>query len=244
MPKNKRKFPSVETLEGAGVRVKRLFPTQHLRNYDPFVLLDEFFVDPSTGFPPHTHRGFEAITYMLKGSFRHTDDIGNDTEVFPGGVQRFTAGRGITHSEMPGKEKMNHGFQLWINLPKRLKGIEPSYQQVDPEQIPEITVEGRKIRTVVGEGSSVKLLTPVIYLDVTLDEKARYAVNTPDEFVGFIYVFQGVLKTEETAIKTGEALFLKEGERLTVQSEALSRFLVLTGEPHGEPIHQHGPFVD
>ena len=244
MPNHKRKLPVIETLEGAGARVKRLFPTQHLSHYDPFVLLDEFFVDPSTGFPPHTHRGFEAITYMLEGSFRHEDNMGNDTEVFPGGAQRFTAGQGITHSEMPGKEKINHGFQLWINLPKRLKGIEPGYQQVNPEQIPETTVEGRKIRTIVGEGSPVELLTPVIYLDIILDEKARYAVNTPDEFVGFIYVFQGALKTGETNIKTGEALFLKEGERLTVQSEALSRFLVLTGKPHGEPILQHGPFVD
>lgn len=244
MSDNKRKFQAIETLEGAGARVKRLFPTQFLRYYDPFVLLDEFFVDPSTGFPPHTHRGFEAITYMLEGSFRHEDNMGNDTEVFPGGVQRFTAGRGITHSEMPGKEKINHGFQLWINLPKELKGIEPGYQQVNPDQIPEIRVEGRKIRTIVGEGSPVELLAPVIYLDITLDEKIRYAVNTPDEFVGFIYVFEGILKTGEITIKTGEALFLKEGERLTVQSEALSRFLVLSGKPHGEPILQHGPFVD
>jgi len=244
MTNDKLKLPAIETLEGAGARVKRLFPTQHLRHFDPFVLLDEFFVDPSTGFPPHTHRGFEAITYMLEGSFRHEDNIGNNTEVFPGGAQRFTAGRGITHSEMPGKEKINRGIQLWINLPKQLKGIEPSYQQVNPEQIPEIIVEARKIRTIVGEGSPVELLIPVIYLDISLDEKARYAINTPDEFVGFIYVFQGVLKTGETTIKTGEALFLKEGERLSVQSEGLSRFLVLSGKPHREPILQHGPFVD
>jgi len=90
-----------EKKEGAGAKVKRLFPSQEMKHLDPFVLLDEFFVDPSKGFPPHEHRGFEAITYMLDGGFRHKDDLGNDSTVYRGCVQKFTAGRGITHSEMP-----------------------------------------------------------------------------------------------------------------------------------------------
>jgi redox-sensitive bicupin YhaK (pirin superfamily) len=107
-----RKVVAVETFEGAGARVKRLFPTSQLRNFDPFVLLDEFLVEPPASFPSHPHRGFKAITYMLEGGFHHTDDLGNDSIVLAGGLQKFTAGRGIVHSELPGTKGLNRGLQL------------------------------------------------------------------------------------------------------------------------------------
>ncbi len=107
------KIKSIEMDEGEGARVKRLFPTNNYDgHHDPFVLMDEFFVSPPSGFPTHEHRGFEAITYMLDGSFRHEDNQGNKAEIGSGGVQAFNAGKSIKHSEAPGNEKLSHGIQL------------------------------------------------------------------------------------------------------------------------------------
>ncbi len=239
-----RKIMAVEMAEGAGARVKRLFPTQHLKHVDPFVLLDEFFVGSSAGFPSHPHRGFEAITYMLEGSFRHKDNVGNDRQVSQGGVQRFTAGRGIVHSEMPGEAELNHGIQLWVNLPKRLKKIEPSYEQVDPPQIPESTRNGQVVRTIVGDRSPIDLHTDILYLDIRVEAESSYIFAIPPRFAGLIYVYEGELQTSETGLQAGEGLLLEAEEELSIHSQSPSRFLALAGKPHGEPIHLHGSFVD
>jgi redox-sensitive bicupin YhaK (pirin superfamily) len=121
---------AVGTEEGEGAFVRRLFPTQDFNYLDPFVLFDEFFVIPPAGFPDHPHRGFEVITYMRGGAFLHRDSMGNEQIIKAGGVQRITTGRGIVHAEMPGTKGVNHGLQIWINLPRRLKGLEPSYQNI------------------------------------------------------------------------------------------------------------------
>lgn len=230
------KVQSVETEEGAGAKVKRLFPTQYIENYDPFVLLDEFFVDQNAGFPPHEHRGFEAITYMMKGSFKHKDNLGNDSEVFAGGAQRFTAGKGIIHSEMPGKSKFNHGLQLWVNLPRRLKGIRPSYQQVN--SFPKNKKEGITISTIVGRKSPIKINTPILYQDIKIEEGKNFLVELPEEFRGLLYVIEGGLER----LKKGEALFFENN--IKIKSKTSSRFVLIAGKPHNEPIRQNGPFVD
>ena len=136
-----RKIEAVETAEGAGAIVKRVFPTGQLKHFDPFPLLDEFNIEPPAGFPEHPHGGFEAVTYMLQGGFHHTDNLGNDSTVMAGGAQRFTAGKPIMHSELPGTEGSNRGLQLWIRLPTKLRDLEPTYQQVDPKDIPERDTE-------------------------------------------------------------------------------------------------------
>lgn len=126
---------AVEMSEGDGVNVNRLFPvTRERMNFDPFVLWDNFNIGPDRGFPTHPHRGFEAITYMFSGSIEHKDNLGNHSTVTAGGAQRFTAGRGIEHSEMPDSDIMSNGIQLWINLAKDLKQIDPDYQQVDKKK--------------------------------------------------------------------------------------------------------------
>lgn len=230
------KIRAVETTEGADARVNRVFPNQYLKNYDPFVLLDEFFVNSESGFPDHEHRGFEAVTYMLEGSFRHKDNIGNDTEVFPGGAQRFTAGSGIIHSEMPGSSDMNHGLQLWVNLPKRFKKDKPSYQQVNV--LPELKKDKVIIKTITGEGSPVKLITPVLYQDINMEKGSSYDLKLPDSWKGLIYLLEGKVNN----IKKNEALFFNKD--ITVKAEARSRFVFIAGKPHNEPIIQNGPFVD
>jgi redox-sensitive bicupin YhaK (pirin superfamily) len=169
-----RKIVAVETAEGAGALVKRVFPTQQLRYFDPFVLLDEFFVEPPASFPSHPHRGFEAITYMLEGGFHHIDNLGNNTVVLAGGLQKFTAGKGIVHSELPGTRGLNRGLQLWIRLPSKLGNIKPDYQQVESKAIPERDLNGVHIRVIAGENSPVKLYTKIIYLDVISPQRAEF----------------------------------------------------------------------
>jgi len=229
--------------DGDGARIKRLFPINGLRNIDPFVLFDEFLVDKG-GFPLHPHRGFEAITYMLEGSFSHKDNFGNEGEIEAGEAQMFTAGKGMKHSEMPGTKGMNRGFQIWINLPKKLKQIDPAYAKFSKEQLPVQEFAGGKVRTVVGQGSPLILQTEALVVDVELNPDNLYKFMIPQEFVGLIYVHEGDLNWNDKILKAGEALVLPENSELVVSSETRSKFLILSGKPHKETIYQHGPYVD
>ena len=135
-----------DTAEGAGVQIKRAIGTPQLDNLDPFLLFDEINseqgADYIAGFPDHPHRGFETVTYMLAGHMQHGDHKGNRGDLRPGSVQWMTAGRGIIHSEMPQQtDGMLWGFQIWVNLPASDKMIDPRYQDIEPELVPEITDE-------------------------------------------------------------------------------------------------------
>ena len=238
------KVPALETEEGAGARVRRVFPTLHLPHLDPFILLDEFYVTPPAGFPDHPHRGFEAVTYMLEGAFHHRDNLGNDRIVPAGGVQRFTAGRGLIHAELPGTPNLNRGLQLWINLPRRLKAVAPDYQQVEPSAIPERKIGGARTRIVVGQDSPVQLHTPMRYLDIALEAGASFEDEILPEWNALVYVLEGRLRLDELELILSEAAVIEPGGKVTAVAVALARFVLLTGKPHGEPIHQHGPLVD
>jgi len=237
--------PAIEMSEGDGVDVNRLFPvSSKMMNYDPFVLWDNFNLGPDRGFPTHPHRGFEAITYMFSGSIEHKDNLGNQSTVTTGGAQRFTAGRGIEHSEMPDSKVNSNGIQLWINLAKDLKTIEPGYQQVDEENIPVKNIEGGKISIIVGDESPVKLNTPVRYLRINLDKGASHIENVPDDFRGFIYLLSGQLKVNDNEVNQRDAFFFEEISELNINALAESHFMLCMGKPHKEPIRQYGPFVD
>lgn len=237
--------PAVEMSEGDGVDVHRLFPvSSKMMNYDPFVLWDNFNIGPERGFPTHPHRGFEAITYMFSGSIEHKDNLGNQSTVTTGGAQRFTAGRGIEHSEMPDSQVNSHGIQLWINLAKDLKSIEPGYQQVDKENIPVKEIEGGRISIIVGDESPVKLQTPVRYLNVNLNKNAVLTEPVPDDFRGFVYLLNGDLKINNENVKQREAFFFEGIEELNIEALSESQFMLCMGKPHREPIKQYGPYVD
>jgi hypothetical protein len=229
--------------EGAGARVKRLFPVRDRHHHDPFVLFDEFFVAPGAGFPPHPHRGFEAITYIFAGAFRHEDNLGNATTVGAGGAQRFTAGRGLVHSEMPQGEGEAHGIQLWINLARSDKGIDPTYQQVDAEDIPERRIGGATVRIVVGAGSPVTVRTPARYEDVRLPAGATYGARLMPEWTRLLYVTDGAVDAGGTPVRAGQALIdLPAETTLTAVEDA--RLVLVAGRPHNEPILLRGSFVD
>lgn len=235
-------------LEGVGVRVNRLFPVAGKRHHDPFVLWDDFAVPPSAGFPDHPHRGFEAITYVTRGSMKHTDNLGNSSTVSTGGLQCFTAGRGIIHSEMPSADEATQGIQLWINLRQQDKQLEPAYQQVEAGAVPEYEITGGRVRVLAGEGGALQLHTPVRYLDVKLDAGHAFSESLPPDYRGLVYVLAGhVMLADgqaELPLKGTEAGLYESGQRVALRALAASHLLLCFGRPHNEPIRQHGTFVD
>lgn len=235
---------AVEMKEGAGVDVRRLMPVPDWHNYDPFVFWDHFVINPETGFPEHSHRGFEAITYVFAGALRHEDNLGNRSTVIAGGAQRFTAGQGITHSEQPVGRGTIRGIQLWINLPQRLKGIAPDYQQVDVDALPVHRFTGGHAVEIAGKGSPLRLHTPVEYLAVHLDPGAVHRAPVPAGYRGFIYVVEGAAAVNGRGLDVGEACFMADPGSVHVEGWQESLLMFCFGRPHGEPIRQNGPYVD
>ena len=165
----------IQTSDGAGVNLTRIIASPSLNMLDPFLLLDEFGSDNPddyiAGFPPHPHRGFETITYMLNGKFRHKDTAGNEGYLTDGSVQWMTAGKGVVHSEMPEQtEGLVRGFQLWLNLPKEKKMIEPAYNDIPADEIPTVSIPGRKIKIIAGTFSGItgpgRSHTGMLYYDI------------------------------------------------------------------------------
>ena len=235
---------AVETFEGDGVIVRRLFPVAGQRNHDPFVLWDHFNIEAGTGFPTHPHRGFEAITYLFSGSMEHADNLGNQSTIGPGGAQRFTAGRGIVHSEMPGTGGTTQGIQLWINLPKRLKQIEPAYQEIQAAEIPVTQWDGGSLHTIVGKQGPVQLQTPVDYFELNLNPGGHFAWTPELGHQGLIYVVSGDATINQQLLETGFAMLINQPEPIAFDSASGAKIMVCFGGPHQEPIFQHGPFVD
>ena len=231
--------------EGQGVAVNRLFPVAGAKmNHDPFVLFDHFQIEAGQGFPTHPHRGFEAITYLFSGVFRHKDNLGNDSVITEGGLQIFCAGRGISHSEMPEAEGVTSGIQLWINLAKKLKKIDPSYQSVDADELPTFEADGVLITTIVGAQSPVKLQNKATYLSLRMTQNANHELNVAG-MQGLVYVVSGELRCDDERIEAAQAL-LFDNEQSALSLWALSdcHLMVVYGVPHNEPIIQHGTFVD
>ena len=244
------------TSDGAGVRLKRAFGPEDVDLLDPFLLLDHFGSDNPedymAGFPMHPHRGMETITYMLKGSVEHRDSTGRKGVINAGDIQWMTAGSGIMHQEMPQRsaEGMN-GFQLWVNLPRAKKMMDPRYRDVSKETIPEVeTGEGAKVKVVAGRVNGISgpvqdLVVPVEYLDVTLDHGGSFSREIPSEHNAFAYVFDGSARfgKGELVEKEHLAIFGK-GDGVTAEAGPNgARFLLVSGRPIKEPIAWGGPVV-
>jgi quercetin 2,3-dioxygenase len=241
-------LPAQPTLDGQGARVHRVFPAAGQGPLDPFVLLDEFEVTPPAGFPMHPHRGFEAFTYMVEGSFHHQDNLGNSSVIHGGGTQRFTSGSGAWHSEMPGTGGgAARGLQLWVNLPRRLKKMDPSYGGVPGERIPQARDRHLLVRTVVGEHAGVRspvtLETGVKYVDVAFTAAGELAEWIDRGWEALLYVLRGRVMVGDTMLAERHAARLGPG-LASVLGDAGSRVVLLEGRPHNEPIYQRGPFVD
>jgi redox-sensitive bicupin YhaK (pirin superfamily) len=150
----------------------------------------------------------------------------------------------MVHSEMPADQGKSNGSQLWINLPKRLKQVDPEYQQVNAEEFQTKAIVGGQVKVLVGEGSPLKIKTEIIYQHVTLNKRAQYQLDLNAAMRGIVYVMSGKLSVNDESVKADQALFVEDIEHLEFLAEENSQFMICMGKPHGEPIRQHGPFVD
>ena len=272
----KRIVQAQPTLEGAGVKLRRAFGFGNTEDFDPFLLLDDFRndrpADYVAGFPWHPHRGIETITYVLAGTVKHNDSMGNEGALGAGDVQWMTAGRGILHQEMPKGDEQGrmHGFQLWANLPSRLKMTAPRYQDVKTREIPDVTDDdGTRVRVVCGEfwgktGPVDGVAANPRFLDVFVPPGQRKTLKVETSLHAFAYVFEGAgtfrdasaprgVLTEkdgpvETVVReeTGNRslVLFDSGDEVTVQAgDEGIRFLLVSGKPIEEPVAWYGPIV-
>ncbi len=249
----------VSTLEGAGVRLRRLFGFEKVPALDPFLLLDDFSsTDPSdymAGFPWHPHRGIETITYLLKGEIEHGDSMGNRGVIGPGEVQWMTAGSGIVHQEMPRASRTNglQGFQLWANLPAVEKMMPPRYRGLEARQIPVVERrDGVKVRVVCGTVDGVRGPVQEIridpeYLDVEVPAGAAFRHELPAGYAVFAYVFSGrgyFDAAREKMAGAGNLVTFGKGAGVEIDAADESvRFLLVSGRPLREPLAWRGPIV-
>ncbi|KAL9268839.1 Pirin-like protein [Drosera capensis] len=247
-----KKFLAEAQKEGDGATVRRSIGRPGLKNFDPFLLLDEFTVSAPAGFPDHPHRGFETVTYMLQGAFTHQDFAGHKGTIGTGDLQWMTAGRGIVHSEMPAAEGVNWGLQLWVNLASKDKMCEPSYQELSSREIKRAEKDGVKVRVIAGEGmgihSPVFTRTPATYLDFTLQPGASVSQPIPESYNTFVYTIEGegIYGIPNSApVPAHNCLILGPGDGLSVWNNSSKplRFVIIGGQPIGEPVVQYGPFV-
>jgi redox-sensitive bicupin YhaK (pirin superfamily) len=255
---------ATETLEGAGFRVRRPFPTRPLDHLDPFLLLDEMGpmeLGPgeAKGAPDHPHRGFETVTYLLDGEMVHRDSRGGGGLIRPGQVQWMTAGAGVVHSEMPSAAFQKtggrmHGFQLWVNLPRAEKMTPARYQGLGGSTLPTArTADGlAEVKVIAGEALGVRAATathtPILYVHATLQPGGDLSLPVAAGWNAFAYVFEGRARVgrDRREAPSGSMVILKDDGavvRLASEGQATAQVLVLAGRPIGEPVARHGPFV-
>jgi redox-sensitive bicupin YhaK (pirin superfamily) len=250
-----------DTKDGAGVRLTRVLSHDLQERLDPFLMLDAFGSDNPgdyiAGFPNHPHRGFETVTYMIAGRMRHKDSGGHEGLLQNGGVQWMTAGRGLTHSEMPEQEEgVMEGFQLWLNLPAKNKLCEPWYRDIQSEEIPEVTsAHGVLVRVIAGhshgtEGAMQREHTEPLYLDLHFPDtdSAVFEQPIPPTHHAFVYVYRGALEVMQgdhhAAVPIKRmAILTNGGDGVVLHGDAGTRAIVIAGRPLHEPIAQYGPFV-
>ena len=253
-----------KTIEGDGFKVNRPFPNNAIREFDPFLLLDEmgpvnYAPNEAKGASPHPHRGFETVTYLIDGGFEHKDSQGNSGKLLPGDVQWMTAGSGVIHSELPEKNFAKeggqfHGLQLWVNLPKKEKMIKPRYQDVPSQRIPIAKTEDGtvQVKVIAGESMGKKAVIdtkiPIIYLHFTLQAGTKFNQRIPKNYNAFAYVVKGntLFGSRKTPVSKNQAVFFnQDGEEIEFfnSADSTSELLLIAGMPINEPVKRYGPFV-
>ena len=245
----------INSSDGAGVKLKRSIGVEP-NYFDPFLMLDEFGSENSedyiAGFPPHPHRGIETVTYMLAGDFEHKDSTGGEGKMSAGDVQWMKTGSGIIHSEMPAmKEGKLHGFQLWINMPAKLKMSKPEYIYIDADKMKIHKDKDKQIKVIAGkfekaEGPVKGHNVEPIYFDVELNKGKKFDFKIPSTHNSFIYLINGEIEIGEkkhSKVKNSTLVLLSRGENLKVSAIINAKFLVISGKPINEEIARGGPFV-
>ena len=241
--------------DGAGVKLKRsigLDPDY----FDPFLMLDEFGSDSKEdyigGFPAHPHRGIETVTYMLQGEFEHEDSTGAKGKMKSGDVQWMKTGSGIIHSEMPAMSGGTlHGFQLWVNMPAKLKMSKPNYIYIGSKEIKTYIDEDKIVKVIAGtfkniEGPVKKHNIEPVYLNIKLNKDKQLNYEIPSTHNSFIYLIKGKIKIgnkDHQKVENSKLILLNKGNKLKVYATTNANFLFIAGKPIGEQIARGGPFV-
>ena len=241
--------------DGAGVKLKRSIGVEP-NYYDPFLMLDEFGSENKDdyigGFPPHPHRGIETVTYMLHGEFEHEDSTGSKGRMRAGDVQWMKTGSGIIHSEMPAMTGGKlQGFQLWINMPAKIKMSKPDYIYINSKEMNVHKDKDKLVKTIAGkfekaEGPVKGHNIDPIYFDVELKKDGEFTFKMPSNHNSFIYLVNGEIKIgdkEHEIVKDSTLILLSKGENLKVKGILNSKFLLISGKPINEQIARGGPFV-
>ena len=241
--------------DGAGVKLKRSIGVEP-NYFDPFLMLDEFGSENKDdyigGFPAHPHRGIETVTYMLEGEFEHEDSTGAKGRMQPGDVQWMKTGSGIIHSEMPAmSDGRLHGFQLWINMPAKLKMSKPEYIYIDANKMQIHKDDEKKVKVIAGKFKNAK--GPIkkhniepIYFDIELKKNKIFNLQIPSSHNTFVYLIDGEVKIgtkKHEEVKNSTLIVLEKGEKLNIKGKTNSKFLLISGKPIGETIARGGPFV-
>lgn len=242
-------------MEGAGVKLKRIFGFGATDLTDPFLLFDHFGSDNPDdyikGFPWHPHRGIETMTFMISGDVEHGDSLGNKGVIGAGDAQWMTAGSGIIHQEMPQKTAGNlKGFQLWVNLPKKDKMCKPEYRDIVSDKIPVFKEDGTFIKILSGEykgikGAAQNISGNPLYIDVSLDGGAEFFIDIDAEYNKFLYLYEGdiICGPDSLNIPKESMLIFGDGERIKLKSPGNSKFIIFAGKPLNEPVAWRGPIV-
>lgn len=241
------------TLEGAGVKLKRVLGNNDVSTLDPFLLLDHFGSDNSEdyikGFPWHPHRGMETVTYMWAGEVEHGDSMDNKGVIKSGDVQWMTSGSGIIHQEMPQKYSgLMQGFQLWVNLPAKKKMVDPKYRGILKEQIPMVQKDGLKIKVIAGKMAGIQgpvrdLAIDIEYFDIELAPGKAFEHATAKDDTVFAYVVEGAVEVQGKNIMQGHCVVFGKGDSVKICSTKGSHFLFVSGKPLNEPVAWRGPIV-
>ena len=252
----KKIVKALKTSDGAGVKLKRSIGTPEADYIDPFLMLDEFGSenkeDYIAGFPPHPHRGIETVTYMLNGEFEHKDSTGSKGKMVSGDVQWMKTGRGIIHSEMPAmSDGKLLGFQLWINMPAKLKKNKPEYLYIKGNELGIHEDNEKMVKVIAGkyekaEGPQKNHNVEPFYFHIVLNEKKEFKCEVPEGHNSFIYLLKGELKIGEKEHKKtndSQLILLERGNMLIVKANKKTEFLFIAGKPIDEPIARGGPFV-
>jgi redox-sensitive bicupin YhaK (pirin superfamily) len=242
---------SVETIDGAGVRLRRYIGTPYINYLDPFLLLDEIKTDNSTdyfaGFPSHPHRGFQTLTYMVDGKFEHKDSTGSSGVLNSGGLQWMNAGSGVIHSEMPLMDNRRLWcYQMWLNLSKEYKWSDPFYHNFKTYEIKESDFKLNLLSGhVFNEEQKNFANYPVIYLDIRLQKGAVFKYEIPESMNAFCLVSEGeiIFNPNKIRLNSHKIAILDEGNYVSFEAVEDSVVLLGAGLPVKESIARWGPFV-
>jgi hypothetical protein len=251
---------AAQKINMGGIHLLQALPNPVVKHIDPFLLIHHGSLPAAghkdqkdAGVGPHPHRGFSPVTFVFKGEVQHQDSLGNNAIVGAGGTQWMHAGSGIVHSERPSKAMIEQGgeneiIQFWVNTPAEFKMHPPYYRALSAQQTPTIQKKKHQIQVVAGQYESkigpAKTYSPQLLLRIDASKEAAVQLTIPKHYNTLIYLLNGSLQTVENQAKSGDMLWFKnDGDQIELTLKEDSRFIVLSGEPIGEPVATYGPFV-